>query len=116
MVTVTAFRSVETEDGDVYVRLILSGDLEMDDSENTGNFYATTRRASISCTFDEQTAQSMIGKELDGTITKVSVDPYEYTLDSGETIKIAHRWVFAPEGQQASIVDIKSKSSKAKAA
>lgn len=113
MVTVTGFRSVETEEGDTYVRLILSGDLEMVKSENTGNFYATTRRASISCTFDEQTAQSMIGKSLDGTITKVSVEPYEYTLDSGETIKISHRWVFTPEGQEATVMDIKSKKAKA---
>ena len=96
MVTVTGFRTVETEDGDKYVRLLLSGDLEMVKSENTGNFYATTRRCSMSSTFDEETAKSMIGKELNGEITKIDVEPYEYTIDSGETIEIAHRWVFTP--------------------
>lgn len=96
MVRITGFRSVETEDGNKYVRLIVSGDIEMVQSANTGNFYATSKKASISCTFDEQQAQLMIGKELDGTINKISVDPYEYTLDSGETIQMTHRWVYAP--------------------
>jgi len=115
MVTVQGFRTVETEEGDTYVRLILGGDLEMVKSENTGNFYATTRRASISCTFDEKVAEAMIGKELDGTINKIKVEPYEYTLDSGEKISIAHRWVFTPEGE-AAIVELQKKTSKAKAA
>ena len=96
MVTVTGFQKVETEEGEVYVRLILSGDLEMVESTNTGQYYATTRKATMSCTFDEGIAEHMIGKVLPGEIVKVEVAPYEYTLDSGETIEMAHRWVFVP--------------------
>ncbi len=47
-VKLSGFRSVETEDGDKYVRLILSSDPEMDNSKNTDNFYETNRRTSIS--------------------------------------------------------------------
>ena len=96
MVTVTGFKTVELEDGDSYVSLILSGDLEMVQSTETGNFYATTRKASMSCTFDEGTAALMIGKELDGSIVKSEVESYDYQLDSGETIEMTHRWVFEP--------------------
>ena len=103
MVTVTGFKIVETEEGDSYVRLLLNGDLEMVKSQTTGNMYATTRRCSISATFDEETANRMIGKELPGEIVKVDTEPYEYTLDSGETIEIAHRWVYEEPGSNLSI-------------
>jgi hypothetical protein len=106
MVSVTGFRIVETEEGEKYVRLVLSGDLEMVRSENTGNFYATTRRATISSKFDEDTSQKMIGKELPGTIERVEVDPYEFELDDGTKIQIAHRWIY----QESKVKDIKSKA------
>ena len=51
--------------------------LEMIKSEKTGNFYAHTKKCSISSTFDETTAQKMIGKQIPGSIQKVEVDPYE---------------------------------------
>ena len=97
MVTVTSYRSGETEDGEKYVRLILSGDLEMVRSETTGNYYATTRRASIAATFDEESAKQMVGKELPGTIERINVEPYEYTLDNGEKIQISQRWIYVEE-------------------
>lgn len=96
MVTVTGFKTVQLEDGQSYVNLILSGDLEMVQSTETGNFYATTRRASMSCTFDEATAALMVGKQLDGSITKIDVEPYDYLLDSGEKVEMTHRWVYVP--------------------
>jgi hypothetical protein len=82
MVTVSGYRVVETEDGE-YIRLVLSGDLEMVRSETTGNYYATTRQATISATFDEHTAKKMIGKELPGTIERVEVEPYEIETPTG---------------------------------
>ena len=114
MVTVSGFKTVETEEGDKYVRLILSGELEIVQSEKTGSYYATTRKASISATFDESVAQSMIGKELPGTIERVEVDPYEYELDSGEKIKLKHRWIYVEEG--ADVKQLPLKVSKKKAA
>ena len=40
MVTVTGYRVVESEEGEKYVRLVLSGELEMVLSETSGNYYA----------------------------------------------------------------------------
>jgi hypothetical protein len=97
MVTVTNYRIVKSEEGEEYIRLILSGSLEMVKSETTGRYYATTREASIAATFDEESAKLMVGKELPGHIERVDVEPYEYTLDGGETIKISQRWIYVEE-------------------
>jgi len=63
MVIVTGFKTVQLEEGQSYVNLILSGDLEMVRSNETGNFYATTRRATMASTFDETTAELMVSKQ-----------------------------------------------------
>ena len=96
MVTVTNFKIVETDEGETYVRLILEGDLEMILSEKTGNFYAHTKRCSISSTFDAATAEKMIGKQLPGSIIKKQVDSYEFDIN-GEILTLNHRWVYTNE-------------------
>lgn len=50
----------------------------------------------MSSTFDQETAKSIFGIELNGEVTKIEVEPYEYTIDSGETIEFPHSWVFTP--------------------
>jgi len=97
MVTVTGYRMVQSEDGESYLRLILSGELAMVRSEATGRFYATTRQASIAATFDEESAKQMIGTELPGTIERVDVEPYEFTLEDGQKIQISQRWIYVEE-------------------
>ena len=87
MVTVADYRIVETETGDSYVRLILTGELDMIKSIKTGNFYATTRKCSISSTIDETIAEQMIGRQIPGTIIKQQCEPYQYETDNGETIE-----------------------------
>jgi len=96
MVTVTNYKTVETDTGDTYVRLQLEGDLEMIKSVKTGNFYAHTKKCSISSTFDEVVAQKMIGKQLPGSIIKEKVEPYEYEID-GEVLTLSHRWAYTDE-------------------
>ena len=64
MVTVTGFKKILTENGESYVRIIIEGDLEMIKSETTGNYYAHAKKASVSSTFDEATAQSMVGRNI----------------------------------------------------
>ena len=59
---------METEEGDSYIKLILTGEISMVKSEKTGNFYATTRRCSISATFDEATAKLMVGMQMPGSM------------------------------------------------
>jgi hypothetical protein len=39
----------------------------------------------------------MIGTQLDGSIQKLSCEPYEYVVaDTGEVIELAHRWAYVP--------------------
>ncbi|MGB0431556.1 MAG: hypothetical protein ACPGLV_13865 [Bacteroidia bacterium] len=98
MVTVVDYHCRENKDGEEFFTLELRGDLEMVQSQNTGKFYATTKRCSIVSTFDESVCEMMVGKTMPGTIVKVDVEPYEYAIpESGEVVKLAHRWEFAPE-------------------
>jgi len=105
MVQVTNYKLVETDEGDSYIRLILTGDISMVKSEKTGNFYATTRRCSISATFDEPTAKLMIGKQMPGSIIKEDCEPYLYEIDGGETIELSHRWVYTEKSSEQLAVD-----------
>ena len=84
-------------DGDPFFALILEGELEMVKSSETGNYYATARRTSITSTFNEETCKRMIGTTMPGSIQKVDSEPYEYTVpESGEVITLEHRWEYKP--------------------
>lgn len=98
MVTVVNYAVRENSEGNSYVTLMLQGDLEMVQSQQTGRFYATARRCGISSTFDEAFAASMIGKQIQGTIVKEVCDPYEYVVpETGEQVTLSHRYVYSPE-------------------
>ena len=57
--------------------------------------YFTAKTAFVSTTFDEKTANSLVGSEFEGTIRKVETDPYEFTIeDTGEVIELSHRWEY----------------------
>ena len=100
MVTIKAIHPREGEQGN-YISLELMGDLELVQSSNTGRFYATVRKCFISSTFDEKTAKVMLGKQIPGLIGRVPCEPYDYTLESGETIQLAHRYDYMPEAAQS---------------
>jgi len=101
MVQVTGYRKVETDEGDSYIRLILSGSLSLTKSASTGNYYATVRRCSISSTFDEQTAKGLVGSSLPGTIQKEECEPYQYVIpDTDEEITLTHRWVYSEQSDE----------------
>ena len=76
MVRIVDFAERTNSDGETFYALILQGSLEMVLSSETGHYYATAKRASITSTFDEETCKSLIGSELPGSIQKVKVDPY----------------------------------------
>lgn len=99
MVTVVDYHLRTNKDGEEFFTLELNGDLVMVKSQNTGKFYATTKRCSIVSTFTESVCKMMIGKTIPGEIVKVETEPYEYAIpESGEIIKLSHRWEYAPEG------------------
>ena len=67
-------------------------------SQTTNQFYATSKKASITSTFDELTCQALIGTQMQGIIQKIECEPYEYTVkDTGEVIVLHHRFVYSPQ-------------------
>ena len=98
MVTVTIYHVRQRKDGKDFVSLTLQGDIEMVQSQETGKFYSTAKKCSITSTFDEQTAKNLIGTMMPGIIKRVESDPYDFTIqETGEVIKLAHSYKYAPE-------------------
>jgi len=104
MVKVINAHSRENEKGK-YVSLELQGDIVMVQSQNTGRFYATAKRCFVYSTFDIETAKSLVGQQIGGTIQRVECEPYDYTIqESGEVIKLSHSYTYLPEGTSSSSV------------
>ena len=98
MVRIIDYKKRETEDGKEFFVLELQGGIEMVKSKETGKFYVTARKGSISSTFDELTCQALIGTELPGKVDKVPCAPYEYVIkDTGEVITLTHRFEYVEE-------------------
>jgi hypothetical protein len=99
MVTVKEYAIRQTKDGREFVALILEGGLHMAKSKQTNNYYATVKRCSIPSTFDEDTAKSMIGEKIPGSVQKTSCEPYEFVnKETGEILHLDYRWAYVPEG------------------
>ena len=95
MVRIINYQKRTTEQGKEFFVLELQGGIEMVKSKETGQFYITARKASISSTFDEVTCQALIGTELPGKVEKIECDSYEYTIkDTGEIITLHHRFEY----------------------
>ena len=87
--------------GEVFNALILQGDLEMVQSEQTGNYYATARTCSVTSTFDDKVCEKLIGTEIPGKIEKVKVAPYEYeNPETGEILSLEHSYEYMPDDDQ----------------
>jgi hypothetical protein len=98
MVRIINYKKRETEDGKEFFVLELQGGIEMVKSKETGKFYVTARKASISSTFDELTCQALIGTELPGKVEKAECEAYEYVIkDTGEVITLTHRFEYVEE-------------------
>lgn len=103
MVTIINYKERQKEDGISFFVLEIQGGIEMLQSQRTGNFYATAKKAFLPSTFDELTCKALIGTQMPGSIEKVACEPYEYTIkDTGEIIVLSHRFSFTPEEKQAS--------------
>lgn len=105
MITIKNYQLRERKDGKQFITLELEGSIEMVQSMETGRFYATARKCTISSTFDENTAKAAIGTTMPGRIVRQNCDEYEYAIpESGEIIKLAHRWEYQPEDGPIEVV------------
>jgi len=100
MVTIVDYRISKNADGEEFISLILEGSLSIVKSSETGNFYATAKRCSITSTFDEAKASSLIGRGLPGQIIQHECDPYLYTVpETWEEIELSHTCRYVPDPQ-----------------
>jgi len=79
MITITNYHVRNRKDGTPFITLEVAGGLEFIQSGTTGKFYATVRKCSIPCTFNEQVAKTLIGSSMPGQIVRVPVEAYEFT-------------------------------------
>lgn len=100
MVTITAYEKRTGENGDFFL-LQLQGDLEFAYSKKTGLPYATAKKCLIPCTFDEVLCKASIGRQMKGSVKKVSVEPCEYTVEeTGEVIQMDFKYSYSPEEEE----------------
>jgi hypothetical protein len=100
MVKISAYEQRKNSSGESFIALILQGDLVMVQSSETGRFYATAKKTSITSTFSEEEAKALIGREIPGRIAKVACEAFEYTIEeTGEVITLSHRWEYLPDGE-----------------
>ncbi len=92
--------------GESFVSLKLQGDPEFVQSSETGKLYLTAKTCWVTSTFDELSANSLVGKELPGTVERVLCDAYEYTVEStGENILLTHTYEYRPAPIPDSVIE-----------
>ncbi|HOW26017.1 MAG TPA: hypothetical protein PK711_10140 [Bacteroidales bacterium] len=108
MVTIVDFKQRVNAAGDPFFALIVQGGIELIQSQVTGQFYATARKASIVSTFNEEMCKKLIGTELPGTIERVSCTEYEWTVPAtGETVVLnyTHRYNAQPTSIEETVFE-----------
>ena len=67
-------------------------------SQESGKPYLTARKTSIPCTFEDDFAKTMLGKELPGEIQRMECEAYEYEIPgSKQKIKLTHTYIYSAE-------------------
>ncbi|AZA87554.1 hypothetical protein EG349_12500 [Chryseobacterium shandongense] len=103
MVRIISYKTRQKEDGTNFYLLEVQGGIEMVLSKATGQYYATAKNAIVSTTFDEETCKGLIGSQMAGKISKITTEPYQYTMkESGEEVTLNHKYIYLPEGVENS--------------
>ena len=98
MVTVIDYKKNKNSNDEEFYSLVLQSGVEFVQSKETGNYYATVTKTTITSTFNEETCKALVGQKMPGRIVKVECEPYEYTIqDTGEKITLKHTHQFIPE-------------------
>jgi len=100
MVTIVDFVKRQNKEGKEFNALVLQGGIELVRSKESGNYYATSKKASITSTLDDATCQNLIGSQIPGSVQRIETDPYEFVnKETGEVLTLTHRWVYLKEGE-----------------
>ncbi len=98
MLQITNYHQRQRTDGTSFFTLEIQGGIDMVQSKQTNQFYATVKKTYISSTFDELTCQALIGSPIPGAIGKEDCEPYEYEhKKTGEIITMTTRNVYIPQ-------------------
>ena len=98
MVKIVDFKTYERKDGSEFCALVVQGGIEVVMSKETKRAYFTARTVNVPCTFSESTCETLIGTDFPGSIQKVEVEPYDYTIpETGEFITLSHRYEYVNE-------------------
>lgn len=74
MVTIIDYKLRNEQSEKPFYSLITQSSVEMVQSKETGQFYATARKASIPNSFTEEVCKSLIGTQLPETVVKVEYE------------------------------------------
>ena len=97
MVQIIGFEKKKNEKTKEYFSvLILSGEPEVMISKSSGRPYVSARKTTIPCALEEIQAQALIGKELPGSIERVSCAPFKLKQATGKEIKISTAFQYLP--------------------
>ena len=112
MLTIINFEKRQSSSGKEFFSLILQGGVEMVRSAESGQYYATIKRCSVTSTLDEVACKAMLGDQIPGKIEKVSCEPYEFMIpQTGEVIELSHRWSYVPVSETTHSVAISQTTS-----
>ncbi len=112
MVRIISWKKSLSQDGKEFISLKVEGDVEPSFSQVTGRSYLKSKTAYVATTFSEETANSLIGKSIPGSVKKVLCDPYDYTVkETGEVIELSHRYEYFAD-EEGSDVSEKAASEK----
>ena len=98
MVQIIGYQQRTNGEGENFNVLVLLGGLELIKSSETGNFYATAKKATITCTFDDRMCKGLIGSKLPGKIERVSCPEYDFAIPgTDEVVKLSHTFKYNAE-------------------
>lgn len=107
MVRIINYKTRQKEDGTTFCVLEVQGGIEMVLSKETGQYYATAKKATLSTTFDKETCEALIGAQIAGKVIKISTEPFQYTIrESGDVITLEHKYIYVPDGVESSEVKL----------
>ena len=102
MVTIVGFQKRTNAEDQEFNVLVLQGGIELIKSSETGNYYASAKRATITCTFDERMCRQLIGSKLPGTVERVPCEEYDFSIpDTEEVVKLSHTFKYNAEPASA---------------